>query len=228
MKRIPEPELMTDNEQAIAYANADFEEPHSHFIELLKESVGDALPESGIAVDLGCGAADISIRFARAFPNYRVDGIDASAAMLVEGRKALSGANLQQRISLNQAYLQESSLAHKEYSIIICNALLHHLHDPSVLWKLIKTAKNNPAVFIMDLMRPESDEQVYKLVEEYAGNEPLILKKDFRNSLKAAFTPDEVVCQLSAAGLDGFNVSIVSDRHFSISNIAATKLVMLA
>ena len=216
MQRIPEPELMSDEEQAVAYANADFEEPHNHFIELLKTSVGNVLPESGVAVDLGCGAADISIRFARAFPNYRIDGIDASAAMLAEGRKALSGVNLEQRVSLNQAYLQESTLAHKEYSIIICNALLHHLHDPFVLWNLIKTAKNNPAVFIMDLMRPETDEQVYKLVEEYAANEPLILKKDFRNSLKAAFTPDEVVTQLSEAGLDGFNVSVTSDRHFTI------------
>lgn len=216
MKRIPEPELMSDEEQAVAYANADFEEPHNHFIELLKESVGNVLTESGLAVDLGCGAADISIRFARAFPNYRVEGIDASAAMLAEARKALSGVNLEQRISLNQAYLQESSLAHKDYSIIICNALLHHLHDPSVLWNVIKTAKNNPPVFIMDLMRPETDEQVYKLVEEYAGNEPLILKKDFRNSLKAAFTLEEVKLQLNEAGLEGFDISVVSDRHFTI------------
>jgi hypothetical protein len=96
--------------------------------------------------------------------------------------------------------------------------MLHHLHDPFVLWNLIKTAKNNPAVFIMDLMRPESDEQVYKLVEEYASNEPLILKKDFRNSLKAAFTPDEVVSQLKTAGLEEFNVSVVSDRHFVVSH----------
>ncbi len=217
MQRIPEPELMTDDEQVIAYANADFEEPHNHFIELLKESVGDELPESGIAVDLGCGAADISIRFARAFPDYRIEGIDASAAMLAEGRKVISGTGLEQRISLNQTYLQELTLAHKDYSIIICNAMLHHLHDPMVLWNLIKTATNNPAIFVMDLMRPESDDQVYMLVEEYAGNEPLILKRDFRNSLRAAFTPDEVVSQLNSVGLNELNVSVVSDRHFTIS-----------
>jgi 2-polyprenyl-3-methyl-5-hydroxy-6-metoxy-1,4-benzoquinol methylase len=218
MQRIPEPELMTDEEQVIAYANADFDEPHNHFIELLKESVGDELPESGIAVDLGCGAADISIRFARAFPDYRIEGIDASAAMLAEGRKVISGAGLEQRISLNQTYLQELTLAHKDYSIIICNAMLHHLHDPMVLWNLIKTATNSPMIFIMDLMRPESDAQIYALVEEYASNEPLILKRDFRNSLRAAFTPDEVVSQLSSAGLNELNVSVVSDRHIAVSS----------
>ena len=36
MERIPEPELMEDEAQARAYAEANFAEPHSHFIELLQ------------------------------------------------------------------------------------------------------------------------------------------------------------------------------------------------
>ncbi len=32
MKRIPEPELMDGAEQASAYAEADFSEPHDHFM----------------------------------------------------------------------------------------------------------------------------------------------------------------------------------------------------
>ena len=80
MQRIPEPELMTDEGQAIAYANADFEEPHNHFIKLLKESIGNQLSESGTAMDLGCGAADISIRFAKTFPNYQIDALDGAEA----------------------------------------------------------------------------------------------------------------------------------------------------
>jgi hypothetical protein len=34
MDRIPEPELMNDPGQALAYARADFEEPHNQFVEL--------------------------------------------------------------------------------------------------------------------------------------------------------------------------------------------------
>ena len=75
MQRIPEPELMSDEDQAIAYANADFEEPHNHFISLLKDAVVDFLPKSGAAIDLGCGAADISIRFAKAFQDYQIDAL---------------------------------------------------------------------------------------------------------------------------------------------------------
>ena len=39
MERVIEPELMSDKEQAIAYANANFEEPHNHFLELLSLSL---------------------------------------------------------------------------------------------------------------------------------------------------------------------------------------------
>ncbi|MCZ6803271.1 MAG: class I SAM-dependent methyltransferase [Proteobacteria bacterium] len=218
MQRIPEPELMSDEEQAIAYANADFEEPHNHFIELLKESVGNGLPESGRAIDLGCGAADISIRFAKAYPNYQIDAVDASAAMLAEGKKAINAAGLTQRINLIQAYLQDTTLGDQEYSIVLCNAMLHHLHDPMVLWNLIKNAKGSPSIFVMDLMRPDNDDEVDALVDEYAGDEPEILQRDFRNSLKAAFTPAEVVLQLRSAGLEGLKVTVVSDRHMTISS----------
>ena len=38
MKRIPEPELMLKPDQVSAYAEADFEEPHSNFINLFKET----------------------------------------------------------------------------------------------------------------------------------------------------------------------------------------------
>ena len=219
MQRIPEPELMTDEDQATAYANADFEEPHNHFISLLKEFVANTLPDTRKAMDLGCGAADISIRFARAFPNYQIDGLDGSAAMLAEGVKAINASKLNQRINLIQDYLEESSLANEAYNLVFSNSLLHHLHDPMLLWNCIKNAKGKPSVFIMDLMRPESEKKVDWMVKEYASNEPEVLQRDFYNSLKAAFTPDEVKLQLAEAGLDSFTVSIVSDRHLTVSRM---------
>lgn len=218
MKRIPEPELMSEEAQAIAYANADFEEPHSHFIELLADNIGRHLPESGWAVDLGCGAADISIRFAKAYPHYHIDALDGAAAMLAEAAKALAVSGLTDRITLIEACLNVSSLAGQNYDLILSNSLLHHLHDPMILWQAIKDAKGIPCVFIMDLMRPENDARVNYLVDQYAGNEPAILQRDFGNSLKAAFTPAEVKSQLSTAGLEMLSISIVSDRHFIVSS----------
>ena len=218
MKRIIEPELMSDKEQAAAYANANFEEPHNHFVELLSLSMGENFPEFGNVIDLGTGAADIAIRFASNYPCFEVDAIDGSCAMIAEGKKAIDKVRLNDRINLIHSSIQDITLAEKEYAIVFSNSLLHHLHDPMVLWKLIENAKGNPLVFIMDLMRPKNIQKIDELVHEYAGNEPEILQKDFKNSLKAAFTPEEVVLQLQDIGLDGLKVTVVSDRHIVVSN----------
>ena len=218
MKRIIEPELMSDKEQAAAYANANFEEPHNHFVELLSLSMGENFPEFGNAIDLGTGAADIAIRFASNYPCFEVDAIDGSCAMIAEGKKAIDKVRLNDRINLIHSSIQDITLAEKEYAIVFSNSLLHHLHDPMALWELIKNAKGDPLVFIMDLMRPKNIQKIDELVRKYAGNEPEILQKDFKNSLKAAFTPEEVVLQLQDIGLDRLKITVVSDRHIVVNN----------
>ena len=218
MKRIIEPELMSDKEQAAAYANANFEEPHNHFVELLSLSMGENFPEFGNVIDLGTGAADIAIRFASNYPCFEVDAIDGSCAMIAEGKKAIDKVRLNDRINLIHSSIQDITLAEKEYAIVFSNSLLHHLHDPMALWELIKNAKGDPLVFIMDLMRPKNIQKIDELVHKYAGNEPEILQKDFKNSLKAAFTPEEVVLQLQDIGLDRLKVTVVSDRHIVVNN----------
>ncbi len=216
MERILEPELMNDEQQALAYASADFEEPHNHFIELLISRVGGSLPANGLAIDLGCGAADISIRFAHAFPDYSIDACDGAKAMLAEGRRAIEKNHLNARINLIETLIDETTLENGHVDIIFSNSLLHHLHQPMQLWHCINNTVGNPDVFIMDLMRPDSDQQVDDLVKEYAYGEPEILQRDFRNSLKAAFTEEEVKQQLAEAGLSKLSVEVISDRHFIV------------
>lgn len=213
MDRIPEPELMDEDEQARAYAEADFEEPHTHCLELLRESVPD-LPARGVAVDLGCGPGDITFRFARAFPEWQVDGIDGAAAMLRHGQEALMRDNLSERVRLIHAYLPVDALPREDYDFIFSNSLLHHLSQPGVLWETVRAASRpGTPIFIMDLARPESREQAEKFVDEYADGEPAILRKDFFHSLLAAYRVDEIEEQCAQAGLD-LNVRMVSDRHW--------------
>ncbi len=73
------------------------------------------------------------------------------------------------------------------------------------------------AVLVMDLFRPESEADAWRIVEQYSASEPEVLKRDFFNSLCAAFTPDEVREQLAAAGLGALHVQTVSDRHLTVS-----------
>lgn len=216
MKRIPEPELMNGAEQAAAYAFADFEEPHARFIEVFRETFPNEKIK-GTVLDLGCGPGDITIRFVRAFPGCTVHGVDGAVAMLDHGRRRLEREDLVGRVDLIEAYLPGAALPQDRYDAVISNSLLHHLHDPMVLWDTVKKyAKLDAPVFIMDLLRPSSREQALALVDEYASNEPDILRHDFLHSLLAAYRVDEVNGQLRAAGLDGLIVRQISDRHLLI------------
>ncbi len=217
MERTPEPELMDDLAQARAYAEEDFSEANSLFM----EQFGKLYPQpvTGRALDLGCGPADITLRFARAYPGCHIDGIDGAEAMLNFGRQALEQeAGLQQRVTLICERLPAPSLTPGQYQHIISNSLLHHLHDPSLLWQTVTgCARPGASILIMDLLRPDTRSQVDALVERYAESAPDLLKRDFRNSLLAAFTPEEVAQQLRGAGLENLAVTRVSDRHMTIS-----------
>src|SRR5574340_425911 len=97
MDRIPEPDLMDDLAQAEAYAGADFSEPHdafvAHFRRLFREF------DCGRVLDLGCGPADIGIRFCRTYPAAHLTGVDGAAAMLQFGFLAVRAARSEEHTS---------------------------------------------------------------------------------------------------------------------------------
>ena len=216
MRRILEPELMIDDEQARVYAQADFEEPHAMFIDLfLRHFPNETI--NGHVLDLGCGTADITRRFAQTF-KCQVDGVDGSKQMLKYGYQTIETYQLEEQVHLIQGYLPKTTLPLAHYDTVISNSLLHHLPEPNVLWNTIKkVTKPTAPIFIMDLMRPESDAQAEIMVHQSVKNEPQILQQDFYHSLLAAFRIDEVEAQLQAIGLEHLMVQEVSDRHFIVT-----------
>jgi len=216
MDRVAEPELMLDAHQAQAYASADFEEPHSRFIDLLKQRLID-LPPDGVALDLGCGPGDISFRFVRAFPRWSVDALDGSPAMLELGRQAAERLSLEARVRFHEVSLPRDSAPSGSYDLVFSNSLLHHLRDPAVLWSSARRwSRAATLVFVKDLIRPESRERARELVDRYACGEPEILRADFHNSLLAAYRPSEIRDQLREASLSHLEIEVISDRHFIV------------
>lgn len=217
MERIPEPELMDDESQAQAYAEADFEEPNSRFIELLQGAFPlEAI--TGYVLDLGCGPGDITLRVARTWPQCIIHGVDGAAAMLQYAQQIAHKAGLDKRVQFVRGRLPEATLPREKYNVLISNSLLHHLPEPTILWNSLKRyGVHGAPVFIMDLYRPASCAEAQALVKYYAADEPPILQRDFFNSLRAAFDPSEVQQQLAQTGLDSLQVEVVSDRHLAIS-----------
>src|SRR4051812_16818459 len=96
--RTPEPELMMGEDQAAAYAAADLSDLHQTMMTQFQERFGRVSGRS--LLDLGCGSADITIRFARAYPGLRALGVDGSEVMLRFGQRAVRAAALEDRIAL--------------------------------------------------------------------------------------------------------------------------------
>ncbi|MCI5193320.1 MAG: class I SAM-dependent methyltransferase [Candidatus Electrothrix sp. AU1_5] len=227
MKRMLEPELMEEEEQGLVYAQADFSGPNTLFLDLFAENFPH-FSGKGTVLDLGCGPADILIRFARKYPGCTCVGIDGAEAMLAPGHLAVEQEQLGHRITLHCQCLpcaalssvqknQENQKAGQEgFQVILSNSLLHHLHTPAILWQTIQeNIAPEGLILVMDLFRPTSPEEARHIVKTYAADEPAILQKDFYNSLLAAFDLDEVRTQLTQAGL-ALHCEKVSDRHFAV------------
>jgi ubiquinone/menaquinone biosynthesis C-methylase UbiE len=217
MNRIPEPELMLDEEQTRAYAAADFESAHSLYPKLFDELFPDR-PSRALALDIGCGPCDVTIRFARANPGYRFHAVDGSAAMLKEARKSIRRHKLATRVKLIEGRVPDTALPAATYKVILSTSLLHHLQKPRALWQTIqRCSKPGTLVFVVDLRRPATRDAAEAIAKKYSVGEPKVLKNDFLNSLLAAFTPVEVRRQLRAAGLSWLRVTTFTDRHLMVS-----------
>lgn len=212
--RTPEPEVMDGDEQCRAYAEADFAQPNAAFVERFI----DTFPEftTGHLLDLGCGPADIPVRLCQALPEIHITAVDASAPMLAFAAQATRDADLTERLFLVEDQVPCSTLD-ASFDGVISNSLLHHLPDPNPFWSDVARFGRSGAAFLMvDLRRPPSTEEASRLMQLYSEGEPTVLRQDFYNSLLAAFTPDEVEAQISAHGLRGLEVAVISDRHLAV------------
>jgi 2-polyprenyl-3-methyl-5-hydroxy-6-metoxy-1,4-benzoquinol methylase len=246
MERIVEPELMDDPLQARAYAEADFDRSDQAFTERFLALFGQPFPRTGPPVlasasvgsvgdgivDLGCGPGNISFRLAAALPDSRVLGLDGAAnmvALAAEHQQRHPGAWPQLRFEQLKLPLIDPAALGGPFAAVVSNSLLHHLHDPQVLWQAVgQLAAPGATIYIKDLRRPASAVAADALTERHAAGAPALLRRDFRASLAAAFTAAEVEAQLAQAaqlwGAPGshgtswpaFTVAEVEDRYLEI------------
>jgi trans-aconitate methyltransferase len=223
IERVCEPELMEGAEQALAYAEADFSATDQALVERIACCFGAQLGER--IVDLGCGPGNITFRLADRHPSSWVVGVDGSGAMLAIAfarldqlrlRHLQQGERPRPSVSFQQALLPCPQLQ-GGYTAVVSNSLMHHLHDPQVLWSTVRQlAAPGAAICIRDLRRPADHAALERLVATHAAGAPPVLQHDYRQSLRAAFTVEEVEAQLAQAGLSQLDVGVVDDRYLEI------------
>lgn len=219
MERICEPELMDDPLQARIYAEADFVDSDRAFTTHILNLVGGRPPGRSIAkiLDLGCGPGNITFLLAEALPHTPVLGVDGAGAMLTLAvERRAQAPERWAHVHVHQALLPLAAGAlatlpapfAPPYDLIVSNSLLHHLHNPAVLWSTVRVLGAPEAlVVVRDLRRPAHPDALEAMVAQHAASFPPVLRRDYANSLAAAFLPEEVQAQLAAAQLGTLHVT---------------------
>ena len=219
--RVPEPEVMNDPLQVDAYAAADFSGTDQAMIDrisMLLQSSGVSFADQARLLDLGCGPGNITARLAQRWPNCSVLGLDAAERMIaVADQRRRSAGVSSDRLQYGKALLPIHH-TDRPADLIVSNSLLHHLHNPQQLWSsLMPLASPHCLVLHRDLRRPHSEASIDQLCQCHVADAPLVLQRDYRASLHASFTLEEVKAQLLQAGLGHLQVAAVEDRYLEVS-----------
>jgi ubiquinone/menaquinone biosynthesis C-methylase UbiE len=106
--------------------------------------------------------------------------------------------------------------ADQSVGMVTSNSLVHHIPDPrAVFQEVARIARRGAPILIRDLVRPENEHALEKLVEAHASRWSPLQRTLFSDSLHAALTLEEVRNLLDECGLADVNVTQVSDRHWS-------------
>ncbi|MBW4649593.1 MAG: class I SAM-dependent methyltransferase [Kastovskya adunca ATA6-11-RM4] len=213
MERVLEPEVMDTPEEAREYDAMDFTEVNTAFA----QEVITLAPTTAKVLDAGTGTARIPILICQERPQWQITAIDLAESMLQLGIKNVEQAGLQEQITLEAVDAKQLPYGDRYFDLVISNSLIHHLPDPLPFLKELKRVlKPNGAIFLRDLLRPETEAIANRFVEEIGTEYDEHQKKLFRDSLYAAFTLDEVKqLIIDAASLEGVQIYQSSDRHWT-------------
>ena len=214
LPRTLEPEVTDSPEEAELYESMDHRAVNRQFVDDLIAG-GPVGPR---AVDLGCGPAEIPIELCQRDESVMVLAVDLAVEMLDVAKRNIDMAGLLDRIEFEQA--DAKSMAEFEAGMadtMLSNSLLHHVPEPAVtLEAALRLLAPGGRIFFRDLARPESSDEVERLVQSHAGDEPEAAQQLLRQSLHAALTLEEVRAMAGDVGIDPESIQMTSDRHWTL------------
>lgn len=177
--RIPESELMENEEQCIAYnrslvnnsmALSNFVQIYNKYINVFQGSI----------VDLGSGTANFIIELCKAHPGLTATCYEGSDSMIKIAKKNIYDNNLENRITI----IKDNFFNAKGvFDVVIANRVLHHVNNTEKFWNLINILSKN--VLVVDLERPKHLKDIETQFD-----------KDLQNSFRAAYNMNEVKKQI--------------------------------
>ncbi|MEL6104952.1 MAG: methyltransferase domain-containing protein [Planctomycetota bacterium] len=214
LPRTLEPEVMDTQEEVAEYLAMDHLAVNEKFIEDLYAGgpVGDRV------MDLGCGTAQIPVLLCQKSLDIQVLAVDSSVEMLETARLEVEMGGVVGQVQLAHADSKTMTEYESEsIQTVISNSLIHHLPDPlPALRQMNRLIEPGGRLFVRDLSRPDSEDEVESLVQQYAGEESAFAQQLLRQSLHAALTLGEVQELAAEVGIRADSIRMTSDRHWTI------------
>lgn len=219
LERVLEPEVMNDLQEAIEYHDMDFTEVNRAFVrDLLAFAAQEDRTLGRDVLDLGTGTARIPVELCLQAPGLRVMAADASSEMLELARYHIEINHMLDRIQLHRTDAKKLVFGPSFFDAVISNSLVHHLPQSDAFFaEALRVLRPGGLLFVRDLFRPASQEQVEALVAQHVGNETHGSQQLFRQSLQAALTTEELAKILAALGVDAQCIQMTSDRHWTLA-----------
>ena len=212
--RVLEPEAMDTPEEARDYDAMDHRAVNAQFVSDFLAAHGPSW--GGAILDVGTGTALIPIALGRADPRALIVGLDLAEAMLALARRNVAQAGLSDRIRLERGDGKRLDYAAGNFEAVLSNTIVHHIAEPApALAEMARLVAPGGTLFVRDLARPSTREEVAHLVTTHAGAESPQARGLFEASLHAALTPEEVRELVRSLGLPAEGVAMTSDRHWT-------------
>lgn len=195
--RIPESDLSMDSAEAVsAFARAG--QPNgilSGVYAFYAEQACKMIRPGDRVLDLGCGPALLLASIAALNEEASFVGVDCSAPMIARGNEALNrlaARNVELRVD---DMTELASFEPGSVDVVLSSMALHHLPDLDQLHRCFEAIERVLApgarVFIADFGRLKSLKSIEYFVRRAIPPDEPILERDYRASLRAAFSREE-------------------------------------
>ena len=212
-----EPELMDTPEEARDYDEMD----HSVVNRAFASDYLSTFPSfANPVLDVGTGTAQIPIELCRQSTRIQVTAVDLADEMLVIARRNVERSEYGNRITIQKVNGRDLSYSDGSFGSVISNSIIHHIPNPIDCFReMVRVCRSGGALFIRDLLRPDSVNELERLVNLHASGANNHQRALFANSLHAALTLDELRAIATEIGFAPDAVRQTSDRHWTFSAI---------
>lgn len=204
--RVPEPDLVMQSEtQTESFARAGQEDGALAFLYLYHAvQITSVLQPGDRVLDLACGPANQLLQVARLNPQVQFVGLDASPTMLQRAQHTLAQAHIH-NVELVPGDM--TRLAHQDDASldgVICTMSLHHLPDTTALTTTLReirrVLKPQGRVYLVDFGRLKLRSTQHFFANDLQQSPQFT--EDYFNSLRAAFSVDELTAAVAVLGPD--------------------------